>query len=159
MKERMIDSEITLVPYYPNYDVTLEWYQDLDVCKQVDNIDHAYSLDRLKAMYNYLSTHGECYYIKYQDMLVGDVSLRDNGEVAIVICKQYQNRHIGRKCILEMVKLAKEQGILQVKANIYSFNTQSRKMFTSIGFTQIDEEWFALEIAKEHKNIKLTEEN
>jgi len=30
------DEEVTLVKYYPNYKTTLEWYQDLDVCKQVD---------------------------------------------------------------------------------------------------------------------------
>ena len=30
---------------------------------------------------------------------MGDVSLRDNAEIAIVVCKEYQNRHIGRKCI------------------------------------------------------------
>lgn len=33
----------------------------------------------------------------YQGILVGDVSLRNNGEISIVICKEYQNRHIGRK--------------------------------------------------------------
>ena len=50
MDRRVIDDEIALVPYYPNYDVALEWYQDLQLCKQVDNIDHVYSLDRLKGM-------------------------------------------------------------------------------------------------------------
>jgi len=42
MKEIVIDEELTLVPYYPNYDETFTWYQDKDVCKQVDNIDHVY---------------------------------------------------------------------------------------------------------------------
>lgn len=78
MRERIIDGELTLVPYYPLYDITYEWYQDPDVCKQVDNIDTTYTLDRLIAMYTYLSTHGECYYIRYQDTLVGDVSLLDS---------------------------------------------------------------------------------
>lgn len=144
--DRVVDSEVTLVPYYPHYDVTFEWYQDLDVCKQVDNIDHAYSMDTLVAMYTYLSTHGKCYYIKYKGKLVGDVTLLDNAEVCIVICRGYQNMHIGRRCILEMIKLAKEKGLSRVRANIYSFNVQSRKMFTSIGFKQVDEEWFELEL-------------
>lgn len=151
MKNRIIDSELVLVPYYPNYDVTLSWYQDLDVCKQVDNIDHAYSLDTLKAMYTYLSTHGECYYIQYNGVLVGDVTLRDNHEVCIVVCKEYQNRHIGRRCVVEMLKLAEEKSIDVVKANIYSFNSQSQKMFLSIGFQKVADEWYEYRILPDFK--------
>ena len=83
MKERIVDREISLIPYYPNSGVALVWYQDLDVSRQVDNIDHVYTLDRLNNMYTYLSTHGECYYIRHRDEFVGDVSLRDNGEVRL----------------------------------------------------------------------------
>ncbi len=35
----------------------------------------------------------------------------------------------------------------EIKANIYSFNTQSRKMFESVGFKQIEEEWFSYQIS------------
>lgn len=146
MKERIVDKEILLIPYYPNYEETFVWYQDLDVCKQVDNIDHAYSMDTLIAMYTYLSTHGDCYYIQYNGKLVGDVSLRDNQEVCIVVCKEYQNKHIGRRCIQDMLRLAREKGFDIVKANIYSFNTQSRKMFLSVGFEQVEEEWYEYKI-------------
>lgn len=142
-EEIIIDAEVVLVPYFPCFDVAFPWYQDPDVCKQVDNIDHVYSMDLLKAMYTFLSTHGQCYYIQYQGKLVGDVTLRDNGEVCIVICKEFQNRHIGRRCIAHMLELAQEQGLGEVKANIYSFNTQSRKMFESVGFRQTAEEWFS----------------
>lgn len=146
MKERIIDSEIVLVPYYPDYEETFMWYQDPDVCKQVDNIDHVYTMETLKAMYTFLSTHGECYYIQYNGKLVGDVSLRDNQELCIVVCKEYQNRHIGRRCICDMLKLAKEKGYDCVKANIYSFNIQSRKMFLSVGFEKTDDEWYSYPI-------------
>ena len=43
---RVVDAEIALVPYYPNEETALPWYQDLDVCRQVDNIDHVYSSER-----------------------------------------------------------------------------------------------------------------
>lgn len=69
-------------------------------------------------MYDYLCSNGDCYYIEYEGKLVGDVSLRDNGEIAIVVCKEYQNRHIGRRCVLDMLKLAKENEMDKVKANI-----------------------------------------
>ena len=142
MDTRIVDAEITLIPYYPNYETAFAWYQDYDVCKQVDNIDYLYSMDRLKAMYGFLSTHGDCFYIEYRGTLVGDVTLRDNGEISIVICKGYQNKHIGRRCILEMIRLAKEKGVQQVTANIYRFNTQSQKMFLAVGFEKTDEEWY-----------------
>ncbi len=54
--KRIVDEEIRLVPYYPNEEVALKWYQDPQLCKQVDNIDCVYTLDKLRAMYRYLST-------------------------------------------------------------------------------------------------------
>lgn len=146
MDRRVIDDEIALVPYYPNYDTALAWYQDPVLCKQVDNIDHVYTLDMLKGMYGYLSTHGDCYYIEYKGVLIGDISLRENNEIAVVICKEYQNKHIGRKCVKNIIELAKEKGMKQVKAEIYSFNEQSRKMFFSLGFEHTEEDWYVLDL-------------
>lgn len=108
MSERIVDNEIRLIPYYRNDEVSLPWYQDLDVCRQVDNRDKPYDLGVLHDMYDYLCSHGECYYIEYKGKLVGDVSLRNNAEVAIVVCKEFQNRHIGRRCIKETLKFAAE---------------------------------------------------
>lgn len=142
MNNRIIDEDIVLIPYFPNEEVTYQWYQDKEVCKQVDNMDGTYSIERLQAMYRYLSTHGECYYINYRGVLVGDVSLKDDTEVAIVVCKEYQNKHIGRRCIKEIIELASEKGMKEIKAQIYSFNLQSKKMFLDVGFIQQDEEWY-----------------
>ena len=94
-------------------------------------------------MYDYLSSHGGCWYIEYRGVLVGDVSLRDSGELAIVVCQAYQNRHIGRRCVLDMLALAREKGMEQVTANIYSFNRQSQRMILAVGFEKTDEEWYA----------------
>ena len=33
MQPRIIDEELTLIPYYPNVEAALPWYQDPDVCK------------------------------------------------------------------------------------------------------------------------------
>ena len=142
MKDIIIEENLKLISYYPNQETALEWYQDLDVCKQVDNIDTPYTRERLDAMYNYLSINGECYYIQFNNTLVGDVSLYNCNELAIVISKEFQNQHIGRKCVQKMIQQAKERGIKELIANIYSFNQQSRKMFESIVFKQIDEELY-----------------
>ena len=145
MEKRIVDEEIVLVPYYPNYELALKWYQDPEVCKQVDNIDYVYTLDRLKSMYEYLSTHGDCYYIEYKNSLVGDITLKED-EISIVICKEYQNQHIGRRCIKDMIQLAKEKGLIQVKAQIYSFNKQSQRAFLAIGFEHLANDWYTYNI-------------
>ena len=140
MTERIIDNELRLIPYYRNDEASLPWYQDLDVCRQVDNREKPYDVELLHRMYDYLTAHGDCYYIEYKGVLVGDVSLRENSEIAVVVCKEYQNQHIGRRCVLEMLKLAREKGMERVKANIYSFNGQSQRMFQSVGFEKTAEE-------------------
>ena len=146
MEEIIIDDNLKLIPYYPNQQTTLEWYQDLDVCKQADNIDTAYTKERLNSMYNYLSSKSKFYYIQFNNTLVGDVSLYIGNELAIVISKQFQNQYIVKKCIQQMVLLAKEKGLKDLIANIYSFNQQSKKMFESIGFEQVDGESYVYKV-------------
>ena len=148
MKKRIVDQEITLIPYYPDYETALQWYQDPEVCKQVDNVEEAYSPDKLKLMYSYLSTHGDCYYIQYKDLLVGDVTLKNDGEISIVICKEAQNRHIGRRCIQNLIEAAKEKGMTELKAQIYSFNEQSKKMFSEVGFQHLEKDWYIYSLSQ-----------
>lgn len=132
---KVLDEELELVPYYPAEYTALQWYQDPVLCRQVDNIDHVYDIGLLRRMYSYLSAHGDCFYIRYRGKLIGDCSLRDDGEIAVVICREYQNRHIGRRCVSELIRLGREKGLSRVSARIYPFNEQSRNMFRSAGFT------------------------
>lgn len=143
MEIRIVDEELRLIPYFPCPEVTLPWYQDPELCRQVDNIDHVYTLERLNAMYDFLSKNGSCYYIEYRGALVGDITLRDNAELCIVICREYQNRRIGRRCVEDLLALAEEKGMAEVRANIYDFNMQSRRMFLAAGFEPTGEkEWY-----------------
>ena len=144
MLSRTVDEEIELVKYYPNYKTALVWYQDLELCKQVDNRDTAYDLDLLKAMYKYLNQNGDLFYIKYKNRLCGDVCLQPDGEINIVVAKPFQDKHIGRRVIREIIRLAREKNIPEVYAEIYSFNTQSQRMFESIGFQRVEEEKYLL---------------
>lgn len=143
---RILDEEIQLVKYYPNYAATLPWYQDLELCRQVDNRDTPYDLALLKGMYRYLNRKGDLFYIKYKNRLCGDVCLHPDGEVNIVIAKPFQNKHIGRRVMQGIIQIAKEKGIPQLHAEIYAFNAQSRRMFESIGFRRRDAEQYVLEI-------------
>lgn len=146
MKNRIVDEEIQLVPYYPNYKRTLMWYQDLDLCKQVDNRDSVYDIDLLKRMYKYLNQHGDLYYIKYKNRLCGDVCLQPDGEINIVVAKPFQNKHVGRRVIGAIIQLAKEKNIQELHAEIYSFNIQSQRMFISLGFEKVADEQYVLSI-------------
>ena len=94
--------------------------------------------------YKYLDKQGDLFYIKYKNRLCGDVCLQPSGEVNIVISKSFQNKHIGRRVINEIIQLAKEKDIQELHAEIYSFNTQSQKMFQSIGFKKVDDEQYIL---------------
>lgn len=83
MTERIIGNQIQLTSYYRNDAVSLPWYRDRDVCKQVDSRDAPYDVELLRRMYDYLSTRGDCYYIEYEGALVGDVSLQNNAELPL----------------------------------------------------------------------------
>ena len=52
MKERIVDEQIRLIPYYQNDAVSFCRYQDADVCKQVDNRDTLHDLALLHRMYH-----------------------------------------------------------------------------------------------------------
>lgn len=135
-----------LIKYYPNYEVTLPWYQDRQLVKQVDNRDQPYDIERLKRMYTYLDQHGDLFYIEYDHTLCGDVCLQDSGEIAIVISPRYQNKHIGRTVIYMIIDLAKQKGFSSVYARIYPFNIQSKTMFESLGFINTDNDKYVLEL-------------
>lgn len=144
MESRIVDKDIKLIKYYPNYKTALAWYQDLDLCKQVDNREEAYDLNLLKAMYQYLDKKGDLFYIKYKNRLCGDVCLQTDGEINIVVAKPFQNKHIGRRVIGEIIRLAREKEIKELYAVIYSFNSQSQRMFESVGFQRVETEKYRL---------------
>lgn len=144
MSKRIVDEEITLVPYYPNYKTALVWYQDPQLCMQVDGREELYDLPRLKRMYQYLHKNGQLFYIKYKNRLCGDVCLKNDGEICIVISAPFQNRHIGRRVICEIMTLASETGLTALTAEIYDFNRQSQKMFESIGFQKSEGSLYTL---------------
>ena len=80
---------------------------------------------------------------------MGDISLRHNADCAIVVVEEYQHQHIGRRCVLNMLSLAKEKGLKEVKANLYVFKKKKKKMFESVGFKRTEEEWYCYHIVED----------
>ena len=146
---RIVDEEITLVRYYPNERAAIKWYQDPDLCRQVDNRDGVYDLPLLRRMYRYLDQHGELYYIKHRGRLCGDVCLQPDGEINIVVARPWQNRRIGRRVVGEIIRMAREKGMPRLHAQIYAFNTQSQRMFTAMGFQRVEDERYELRLTDE----------
>lgn len=145
-KKYLDTKEIQLIDYYDDFNMTLSWYQDHILCKQVDNIDYVYDLDRLIRMYRYLCENGKCFYIKFGKSIVGDITLLDNNELAIVVAKEYQNKKIGRRALEKMIDIAKTDGRKFLKAEIYSFNKQSQRMFESLGFIKKEKDIYFLNL-------------
>lgn len=146
MNARRVDEEVVLVRYCPNYKTALVWYQDPVLCKQVDDRDEVYDLPLLKQMYQHLNQNGQLFYIRYKNRLCGDICLKRDGELCIVVASAFQNQHIGRRVIREMLVLAKESGLSRVYARIYGFNHQSQKMFESMGFQKMDGQIYLREL-------------
>ena len=95
-----IDDQITLIPYYRNDDIS--HFFGIKIVRFANKwiiLIRFTVLTKLHKMYDYLTSHGSCYYIQYKGVLVGDVTLQDNSELSIVISKEYQNLQIGRRCI------------------------------------------------------------
>ena len=134
--KRIIDPELTLVPYYPNERAALPWYQDPQLCKQVGDRDGVYDLPLLRAMYRSLDRHGDLYYIKYRRRLCGDVCLHPDGDTP------WQNQHISRRVIGELISIAREKGIPTLRAEIYAF----KAMFRRCGFHPVDETHWELDV-------------
>lgn len=61
------------------------------------------------------------------------------------MAKSFQNKHIGRRVIGEIQKLAREQHIPKLHAEIYSFNAQSQWMFERAGFHKAGDELYEME--------------
>lgn len=73
----------------------------------------------------------------------GEIALvRDT--VCLVVCREYQNRHIGRRCVQALAELAAEKGRTRLRARICPFNKQSQAMFRAAGFTCAGDDWYLL---------------
>ena len=64
-----IDDSLRLVPYFlaDHHDAALAWYQDVDLVELVDGIRIPYSSEKLNAMYSYLESHGDLFWIEFRE--------------------------------------------------------------------------------------------
>lgn len=125
------------------FDFALEWYQDTETVKLVDGVDVPYSPEKLAGMYHYLDKHGELYFIEILEegcfKPIGDVCMWQN-DLPIVISRPYQRKGIGKRVLNLLIERAKQLGWSELRVNeIYHYNTGSRRLFESMGFTLWEE--------------------
>ena len=141
-----ISKDLYLVNYFPAYRRSLEWYQDEETVKMVDNVDDIYTIEDLKRMYTYLSKNGDLYYVVYDDKLVGDCAIFDYNFLAIVIDKNFRNMNIGKKVLSKLIDLGRKKELDYLQAEIYDFNQASLALFQGQGFKKIKKELYRLDL-------------
>lgn len=108
----------------------------------VDGVKKPYTIETIKAMYSYLNSHGELYWIEIEEdgvfVPIGDVTLSKENIPIVIGDKNYRGLGIGRKVVDALIHRAKMLGYSHLEIQeIYDWNVPSQKLFTSIGFEEI----------------------
>lgn len=126
------------------WNVALSWYQDNDILYYSEGvINKVYDLEIINKMYSYLQSQGELYFIQILEngvyKTIGDAALSENNMPIVIGEKSYWGRGIGKKVILTLIDRAKKLKFKSIKVEIYVYNERSQKLFTSVGFKEIEE--------------------
>ncbi|MFS1515870.1 GNAT family N-acetyltransferase [Bacillus sp. SCS-151] len=143
--------------------IALPWYQDKEVLYFSEGAGTLpYDIKTIDKMYSYLSQIGELYIIEiYHNkkwLPIGDVTLSKEMIPIVIGPKAFRAKGIGMRIISLLIERAKTLEWDKMKVNkIYSYNTASRRMFESLGFSKTDTKFddkgreyssFALVLAK-----------
>lgn len=135
-----INHDIRLKKYCGICDFALEWYLDEETVYMVDGEKKAYTEERLKKMYFYLDERGELYFIEaLKDGVftpIGDVTFSPSDMPIVIGDKAFRRKGIGGQVIAALVNRGKTLGYKELFVReIYDWNEQSKRCFSSIGFT------------------------
>lgn len=121
----------------------LPCYQDLETVRMVDGPNaEPYDLDKLKAMFQYMSEHGELYVIEHLSpdrrwIPIGDAGLQIHA-FPVVLSPEHRGQGIGRAVIKTLINRARVLGWQTVEVSeIYDYNEASRRTYESLGFVVV----------------------
>lgn len=119
----------------------LGWYQDPEVVYLVDGVREPYTREKLDRMYRWLDGHGELYCIEIWEngayRPIGDVTFWQEDMPIVIGDPACRGRGIGRKVIEALAERGKTLGYSELfVAEIYDFNTASRKCFERARFRE-----------------------
>jgi len=141
--------EVRLRPFDPQHapadllEALLPWYQDQETVRLIDGPDaEIYDMAKIKAMYQYMSDHGELYLVERlsseRDWIpIGDAGLQRQA-VPIVLAPDHRGQGIGSAVIKVLIIRARELGWQSLEvSDIYDYNVVSRRMYESLGFVRV----------------------
>lgn len=137
-----IDPDLRLVRLDAPPAEALSWYQDPETLWMVDGKREPYTPERLARMYDWLSEHGELWYIEVRDegaesgwRTVGDVTLCSNDLPIVIGEKDLRSLHVGRRVVEALCGRARDLGWHEVLVGeIYDWNVASQRCFSAAGF-------------------------
>lgn len=139
-----IDETLRLRKYDGVFDFALPWYQDPEVLMLVDGNPEPYAMEKLRRMYEYLDSQGECYFIEVKTgdgfRPVGDVTFWQEDMPIVIGEKIFWGHGIGTRVIQALIQRGKELGFDCLMVDeIYHENQRSQKMFKKCGFQPCQE--------------------
>ena len=115
------------------------YYNSEGIDDPADIPDERYVRD----MYEYLSNHGELYFIEVLEdgkfIAIGDVTLKAENIPIVIGVSRYRGVGIGTKVMRAILQRAKEIGITKIHGStIYDYNIASQRLHESFGFKCVE---------------------
>jgi len=135
-----IGNDLRLRKYDGIHDFAYAWYRDPDTLWLVSADRTPYPNEQTDRMYSYLSDHGELYFIEIIQAgiatPIGDVTFWNDDMPIVIGPPEYRGKGIGRRVVQTLVERGRCLSFPKISAgDIYDWNTPSRTLFTSLGFT------------------------
>ncbi|HEY9294713.1 MAG TPA: GNAT family N-acetyltransferase [Microlunatus sp.] len=144
-----VTSEVRLRPFDPQVirrdrvQELLPCYQDRETVRLVDGPNaEPYDLDKLMAMFQYMSEHGELYLIERLApgrgwIATGDAGLQTRA-TPVVLSPEHRGQGIGRAVVRALIERARDLGRQSVEVSeIYDYNVASRRTYETLGFAVV----------------------
>ncbi len=133
-------------PQLEEWPHALKWYQNKEVMYFSEGItDRFYDMEDIKRMYQYLSTHGNLYFIETftnidEWLAIGDATFSDKNLPIVIGDSTYWGQGIGRKVITKFIELAHDLQLSRLTVpEIYHYNERSANLFLGLGFVKSSE--------------------
>ncbi len=142
IQESIIQISETLrlrTPKKEEWSLALPWYGNPKVMYLSEGkTQGSYKIEDIQAMYGYLSTIGELYFIEIledQWKAIGDVTLSPKTLPIVIGNEKYWGQGISKRVMSTLIERARKVGLTRLELKeIYSYNERSHRLFTSLGF-------------------------
>jgi len=137
-----------IVPDEQDWTIALTWYSNPKILYFSEGIpleeSIVYTIETITKMYKYLGSIGILYFIQilknYKWISIGDATVASSNMPIMLGDEKYWGIGIGKKVLVKLLELAKENKIQKVNINIYKYNERSKRLYLSCGFSKISED-------------------